>query len=170
MLGVRALPRAETHSLTSVGATGFEPATFRPPAECATRLRHAPERTTGFEPALRAWKALVLPLHHARVGSIIGRSRPPEAGLANHAVPHPRRVAPGRRREWRTGPQRGSARLTRALQETHNRITPRGSPQGGPRKLAPERTNDKANICPGRSLAGPLSRPAAAFSSPPVGL
>ena len=25
-----------------VGATGFEPATFRPPAECATRLRHAP--------------------------------------------------------------------------------------------------------------------------------
>jgi Resolvase, N terminal domain len=28
-----------------VGATGFEPATFRPPAECATRLRHAPEAT-----------------------------------------------------------------------------------------------------------------------------
>jgi site-specific DNA recombinase len=27
-----------------VGATGFEPATFRPPAECATRLRHAPKR------------------------------------------------------------------------------------------------------------------------------
>ena len=26
----------------SVGATGFEPATARPPAECATRLRHAP--------------------------------------------------------------------------------------------------------------------------------
>jgi hypothetical protein len=25
-----------------IGATGFEPATFRPPAECATRLRHAP--------------------------------------------------------------------------------------------------------------------------------
>jgi hypothetical protein len=25
-----------------VGATGFEPATFRPPAGCATRLRHAP--------------------------------------------------------------------------------------------------------------------------------
>src|SRR4051794_5527795 len=58
-----------------VGATGFEPATFRPPAECATRLRHAPwlwrhrsasERATGLEPALRAWKALVRPLHHAR--------------------------------------------------------------------------------------------------------
>ena len=28
--------------LSEVGATGFEPATFRPPAECATRLRHAP--------------------------------------------------------------------------------------------------------------------------------
>src|SRR5215204_3343384 len=27
---------------SEVGATGFEPATFRPPAECATRLRHAP--------------------------------------------------------------------------------------------------------------------------------
>ena len=28
--------------LSSIGATGFEPATARPPAECATRLRHAP--------------------------------------------------------------------------------------------------------------------------------
>src|SRR4051794_3627383 len=26
----------------TIGATGFEPATFRPPAGCATRLRHAP--------------------------------------------------------------------------------------------------------------------------------
>jgi hypothetical protein len=25
-----------------IGATGFEPATARPPAECATRLRYAP--------------------------------------------------------------------------------------------------------------------------------
>jgi hypothetical protein len=69
-------------SFTAVGATGFEPATFRPPAECATRLRHAPfavqsigtarrwlsqaKRATGIEPVLRAWKALVQPLHHAR--------------------------------------------------------------------------------------------------------
>ena len=30
-----------------VGATGFEPATFRPPAECATRLRHAPGFSVG---------------------------------------------------------------------------------------------------------------------------
>ena len=49
-----------------VGATGFEPATFRPPAECATRLRHAPKRATGIEPALRAWKARVQPQHFAR--------------------------------------------------------------------------------------------------------
>ena len=28
-----------------VGATGFEPATARPPAVCATRLRHAPIET-----------------------------------------------------------------------------------------------------------------------------
>jgi hypothetical protein len=28
--------------LVVVGATGFEPATARPPAECATRLRYAP--------------------------------------------------------------------------------------------------------------------------------
>src|SRR5919109_5056807 len=61
-----------------IGATGFEPATFRPPAECATRLRHAPrgsarlrgtaisahptpKRATGIEPATGAWKAPVLP-------------------------------------------------------------------------------------------------------------
>ena len=29
-----------------VGAAGLEPATFRPPAGCATRLRHAPRRGT----------------------------------------------------------------------------------------------------------------------------
>jgi hypothetical protein len=47
-----------------IGAAGFEPATFRPPAERATKLRHAPgppslreplsvggERATGLEPA-----------------------------------------------------------------------------------------------------------------------
>ena len=64
----------------TVGATGFEPATFRPPAGCATRLRHAPwpgqcyrgsaaryeERATGIEPALEAWKASVQPQHFAR--------------------------------------------------------------------------------------------------------
>src|SRR5258708_7756925 len=28
--------------LANIGETGFEPATARPPAECATRLRHSP--------------------------------------------------------------------------------------------------------------------------------
>src|SRR3954447_6710202 len=54
-----------------IGETGFEPATARPPAGCATRLRHSPwcsssERATGIEPALRAWKAPVQPQHFAR--------------------------------------------------------------------------------------------------------
>ena len=56
----------------SVGETGFEPATARPPAGCATRLRHSPwlmtERATGIEPALEAWKASVQPQHFARSG------------------------------------------------------------------------------------------------------
>jgi hypothetical protein len=69
---------------SSVGETGFEPATARPPAGCATRLRHSPQcfsraypnwlsnlgsegkRATGIEPALEAWKASVQPQHFAR--------------------------------------------------------------------------------------------------------
>ena len=54
-----------------IGETGFEPATARPPAGCATRLRHSPwpftyKRATGIEPALEAWKAPVQPQHLAR--------------------------------------------------------------------------------------------------------
>src|SRR5205807_6157396 len=55
-----------------IGETGFEPATARPPAGCATRLRYSPrfgpilrrtsERATGVEPVPRAWKAPVQPL------------------------------------------------------------------------------------------------------------
>ena len=60
-----------------IGETGFEPAAARPPAGCATRLRHSPwfvvqKRATGIEPALRAWKAPVQPQHFAR-----GRTRVP---------------------------------------------------------------------------------------------
>jgi hypothetical protein len=62
----------EPTELSFIGAVGFEPTTFRPPAECATRLRHAPswtrmmphpvpKRPTGIEPAIGAWKAPVLP-------------------------------------------------------------------------------------------------------------
>ena len=34
-----------------IGATGFEPATFRPPVECATKLRHAPVMTHDSAPS-----------------------------------------------------------------------------------------------------------------------
>src|SRR3954451_20714972 len=37
-----------------VGATGFEPATFRPPAGCATRLRHAPALTRVYATSRRS--------------------------------------------------------------------------------------------------------------------
>jgi hypothetical protein len=61
-------------SETSIGETGFEPATARPPAGCATRLRHSPwlaKRATGIEPALEAWKASVQPQHFARSPRLI---------------------------------------------------------------------------------------------------
>src|SRR4051795_9261846 len=63
---IATVPRG-ARSAKEVAATGFEPATARPPAECATRLRHAPKRATGIEPALEAWKASVQPQHFARV-------------------------------------------------------------------------------------------------------
>src|SRR3954462_5079052 len=80
----------EERERDEIGATGFEPATARPPAECATRLRHAPKRATGLEPALRAWKALVQPLHHTRAHQQSKASRALRRG------PGPR--AAGRRR------------------------------------------------------------------------
>jgi Resolvase, N terminal domain len=36
--------QTDTASPQTVGTAGFEPATTRPPAECATRLRHVPTR------------------------------------------------------------------------------------------------------------------------------
>ncbi len=38
-------------------------------------VRRSSKRATGFEPVLRAWKALVQPLHHARVGRSIEADR-----------------------------------------------------------------------------------------------
>src|SRR5215204_4410978 len=62
----------QKQTFPQVGETGFEPATARPPAGCATRLRHSPwlsrKRATGIEPALEAWKASVQPQHFARSG------------------------------------------------------------------------------------------------------
>jgi hypothetical protein len=42
ILGLVVLRKARLSTGTSVGETGFEPATARPPAGCATRLRHSP--------------------------------------------------------------------------------------------------------------------------------
>src|SRR5215217_3079481 len=62
----------QKQTFSEVGETGFKPATARPPAGCATRLRHSPwlsrKRATGIEPALEAWKASVQPQHFARSG------------------------------------------------------------------------------------------------------
>src|SRR3954468_16446147 len=69
-----------------IGATGFEPATARPPAECATRLRHAPragDRTrTGTKslegscatvtPRPRGWSSLGDHLHRVAARRMIG--------------------------------------------------------------------------------------------------
>jgi hypothetical protein len=67
-----------------IGETGFEPATARPPAGCATRLRHSPwlsrKRATGIEPALEAWKASVQPQHFARSGRADHSPRDHEPG------------------------------------------------------------------------------------------
>ena len=66
------LRKAPLPGPSRIGETGFEPATARPPAGCATRLRHSPwlsrKRATGIEPALEAWKASVQPQHFARSG------------------------------------------------------------------------------------------------------
>src|ERR1017187_4248800 len=94
--------RAGLQDFSLVGETGFEPATARPPAGCATRLRHSPwqaKRATGIEPALEAWKASVQPQHFARKarGHLIGatgrrwlRAR----GAPPSAPPRPRPPAP----------------------------------------------------------------------------
>jgi hypothetical protein len=77
-----------------IGATGFEPATFRPPAERATRLRHAPKSSGRPESNRRRelGRLLCYQLHHGRLG-VDYRS----AGPAHPAVAalHPPRVASG---------------------------------------------------------------------------
>jgi hypothetical protein len=84
----------QTPRFLSVGATGFEPATFRPPAERATRLRHAPKSSGRPESNRRRelGRLLCYQLHHGRLG-VDYRS----AGPAHPAVAalHPPRVASG---------------------------------------------------------------------------
>src|SRR3954454_18272990 len=97
----RFVDRSQDLNLRSkVGETGFEPATARPPAGCATRLRHSPicrtERATGIEPALEAWKASVQPQHFARkhgpMIAVAGARVRPAVG-APRAARRPRRRA-----------------------------------------------------------------------------
>src|ERR1700730_17869327 len=90
-MGVRATA-CRFAAVLLVGETGFEPATARPPAGCATRLRHSPwqaKRATGIEPALEAWKASVQPQHFAR------KARGHLTGGPPWAPRPPRRPAPG---------------------------------------------------------------------------
>ena len=62
---------ASEAGLRVIGAAGFEPATARPPAECATRLRHAPWPTC----ILPDWRQTVRP----RGGSSTVEPRPSKA-------------------------------------------------------------------------------------------
>src|SRR5436305_9214204 len=62
-----------------VGAVGFEPTTFRPPAGCATRLRHAPWRPI-LGQATRG--------QGIRAGSVV----PGTGGLQARALPRNRRL------------------------------------------------------------------------------
>jgi hypothetical protein len=98
----------ESQRFCSVGATGFEPATFRPPAECATKLRHAPFRGHDIarecEASAERWRPLTAPaLSPSPFTALLPpRRRPatasPQAGLrlvngaaAEAEVPHDRR-------------------------------------------------------------------------------
>ena len=175
--------RARSRSgLSRVGATGFEPATVRPPAECATRLRHAPgrpdgpalagdgnrtraeshrsrrsapvlarwhlsaacgaglraqvptnKRAEGIEPSLRAWKALVQPLHHAR-GCFEGPHDP--SHLMAAWVSGAARIRTWSRRFWRPEPYR----LATAPRPLDSRWTPCGRRDSNPQGLATTRT------------------------------
>jgi hypothetical protein len=94
-----------------IGATGFEPATFRPPAERATKLRHAP-RSSGRPESNRRrelGRLLCYQLHHGRLApGIIGPSAVPQPTLeaesrgvmpAIDRDPHGQRERGGQRRD-----------------------------------------------------------------------
>jgi hypothetical protein len=105
----------------SIGETGFEPATARPPAGCATRLRHSPwlsKRATGIEPALEAWKASVQPQHFARSPRPILLAR-----LARHTQPAP--------------PARPDGDGRSDLSPPRARPAPSGAPRLAPRRTRP---------------------------------
>lgn len=119
---------------SSIGATGFEPATFRPPVECATRLRHAP--WTPMMPDRRRRRG---PGRRGRRRRSAPRRSPDvvPAGIAE-VVPG---IAHGRReRERRTGIEpASSAWKAEALPLSYRRAAPerRGHmlPDGGAQRL-----------------------------------
>ncbi len=62
-----------------IGETGFEPATARPPAECATRLRHSPVRDGWYlAPGCRGLKHGVCQTFGAEMGDLL------VAGIHHH--------------------------------------------------------------------------------------
>ena len=76
-------------SFILAGMAGFGPAHYRFKAGGLTAWRHPRmERVTGFEPALPAWRAGVLPLNYTRV-------KMEEGDIAVHAPPG---VEPGDKR------------------------------------------------------------------------
>ena len=103
----------ENRSVAVGSKSGRQDLNLRPPGpqpgalpDCATpRGTACPERATGLEPALRAWKAFVQPLHHARQRSEAYRSGR-DVGAASSAS--------GRRRRSSVGTSPSSSSITRA--------------------------------------------------------
>ena len=104
-----------------IGATGFEPATFRPPVECATKLRHAPvgwkiaSRATGRRAAAGGrWTAGYRARRRRRPGALTTvdshRGRATPAGRVSRS-PH----APSRRPSSGPGGQRRALADSRLL-------------------------------------------------------
>ena len=82
-----------------VGETGFEPATARPPAGCATRLRHSP------------WSLMIL----RTLAAMLGRCRP--VRIRTYARERGDRLKPKMRTLWRV---QGRLRLRLAPQGTRS--------------------------------------------------
>ena len=67
-------PPASNHN--SIGETGFEPATARPPAGCATRLRHSPWCSSILRTKTATHRAALWIVLGTHVRSILRQDRP----------------------------------------------------------------------------------------------
>ncbi len=97
---------------SSIGETGFEPATARPPAGCATRLRHSPwpSPILGTSAAKRPAPAPPLrPVRRSCEHMFVSWTCPPQGPVAAAAKPSPSPTSPGA--VW----PRGSATTTAVL-------------------------------------------------------